>query len=104
LAYQRSFVKQLAGATALPLSRYNLRAEFGSILRDRGPTASSSSRVALWLFGVTGIVLLIAAANVAGLLLARAIRRRREIAVRIALGVTRGRLFAMLSIEALVLA
>jgi predicted permease len=105
LAYRRSLEKEAEfRRSTLPVSRLNPRAELGSALFDRGPQARSSAKVALWIFGVTGIVLLIAAANVAGLLLSRAIRRRREIAVRIALGGTRGRLFTMLATEAGMLA
>jgi putative ABC transport system permease protein len=104
-AFKRSYALQrLEQPQATPAELARPRAIVGSILTERGPNQGTNSKVALWLVGVSVIVLIIACANVGNLLLARAVRRRREIAMRLALGISRARLFSQLLVESTLLA
>ena len=118
---QRTFrgVGRLAGSATIEQAQANLEAVAASLAADY-PETNAGFRpwvdpfnehyngtfrpVLTALMAAAGIVLLIACANGANLLLARAARRSREVGMRVSLGATRARILRQLLVECLLLA
>jgi putative ABC transport system permease protein len=92
-------------ASGLEREYPNSNADKGVVVTRMLDTMVSNVRLTLYLLlGSVGLVLLIACANMANLLLAKSTSRTREIAIRAAVGASRGRIVKQLITESLVLA
>src|SRR6267154_3188718 len=112
---------RLAPGVTLDQARAELRTVYGPMLKDhpdaysaqahfqidakllREQITSGARTVLLVLLAASGLVFIIACSNVANLILARTVRREGELAVRVALGASKGALRRMLLAESLLL-
>jgi len=101
---QAAIALQPAFEQSLKFVPAGFRTEVSLVVRPLRDRQIHDSRLAAWIFlGSVLAVLLVACTNVANLLLARATARQRELAVRTALGATRGRLIRQSLTESLLL-
>ena len=91
-------------AREYPDTNDGVRIEIYPLWKAPGGASEVMGSVLMALMALMGVVLLIACANVANLLLARATSRRKEIAIRVALGAKRAALIRQLLVESILLA